>query len=66
MQFSEKIYTARKIKYDIEEMNDSIKESSKNNRQNHISYYSQIREDEIAERFEYLEKWIEHKKNSKK
>ena len=65
VQFSEKIYTARKIKYDIEELNDSIKEFSKNGKQNPINSYNHERENEIDEKFDYLDKWIEYKKNSK-
>lgn len=64
VEYSEKIYTATKIKYEYKQFEDSIREYSKKANEKSINSYNEDEEDRKSKAFEYLNDWIEHEKNS--
>ena len=65
VEYSEKIYTATKIRYDYQQSEDSIREYSKRATNKYISPYNEYEEERNNKKFEYLNKWIEHEKKQK-
>lgn len=66
VEYSEKIYTATKIKYTYQQCEDSIREYSKKANSKDISSYNEYEEEQNNKKFEYLNNWIEHEKRQKK
>lgn len=67
VEYSEKIYTATKIKYDYQQVEDSIREYSKNGRSKYINSYNAYEDEKNEKKLDYLIDWIENeRKNSTK
>ena len=65
VEYSEKIYTATKIKYDYQQSDDSIREFSKSKTDKYINSFNEHEEERNNKKFEYLNNWIEHEKKQK-
>ena len=65
IKYSEKIFTAKKIKYDYEQFNDAIREYSNNDNYKYISSYNEYEDERNEQLFEYLNNWIDHEKKKK-
>lgn len=65
-KYSEKIYTATKIKYEYQQVNDSIRDYSQNERSKYINSYNEYEDEKKEAKFEYLNNWIKNEiaKNS--
>lgn len=59
VKYSEKIYTATKIKYAYQQVEDAIREYSKRKKDEYISSYNEYEEKKNQEKFDYLNDWIE-------
>lgn len=59
---SEKIYTTTKIKYEYQQVNDSIREYSQNGRSKYINSYNEYEDEKKEAEFEYLDNWIENER----
>lgn len=66
VEYSEKIYAATKIKYNFKQVEDSIREYSKNRRNEYINSYNEYEQEKNEKKFEYLNDWIESEKKHKK
>lgn len=67
LKYSEKIYTATKIKYNYQQVKDSIREYSKKEKTKYINSYNRYEDEKNEKKFDYLNDWIENeKKNSSK
>lgn len=64
VEYSEKIYTATKIKYNYQQVEDSIREYSKNEKSKYISSYNEYENEKNEKKFEYLNDWIENKREN--
>ena len=62
VEYSEKIYTATKIKYIYQQVEDSIREYSTKNNGKHIDFYDAYESKEKKKKFEYLNNWIENER----
>ena len=62
VEFSEKIYSATKIKYSYEQVEDSIREYSKMKKEKYINSYNEDEEEKNIMKFEYLYKWIKNER----
>lgn len=60
VEYSEKIYCATKIKYDFEQVEDSIRKYSKNEKRHEINSYNADEDEKNQKKFEYLNSWLEH------
>lgn len=58
VEYSEKIYAATKIKYDYQQIKDSIREYSKNGKSKYISSYNEYENEKNEKKFDYLNDWI--------
>ena len=65
VEYSEKIYTATKIKYDYQQSEDSIREFSKKATDKYINSFNEHEEERNNKKFEYLNNWIDHEKKQK-
>lgn len=65
VEYSEKIYAATKIKYDYRQVEDSIREYSKNSKGKYISSYNESEDEKNEKKFEYLNAWIENERENK-
>ena len=63
IEYSEKIYSATKIKYDYYQVEDSIQEYSKSSKSDCISPCNEYENEKNEKKFEYLNNWIENKKS---
>lgn len=64
VEYSEKIYTATKIKYDYQQVEDSIREYSKNSKGKYISSYNEYENEKNEKKFEYLNEWIKNERET--
>ncbi len=64
VEYSEKIYVATKIKYNYQQVEDSIREYSKNGKSNYISSYNEYEDEKNEKKFDYLNDWIENERKS--
>lgn len=64
VEYSEKIYTATKIKYNYQQVEDSIREYSKNGKSNYISSYNEYEDEKKEKKFHYLNGWIENERKN--
>lgn len=62
VEYSEKIYAATKIKYNYQQVEDSIREYSKNGKSKYISSYNEYEDEKNEKKFEYLNDWIENER----
>lgn len=62
VEYSEKIYTATKINYAYQQVEDSIREYSKNGKSRYISSYNEHEDEKNEKKFEYLDDWIENER----
>lgn len=60
IEYSEKIYNATKIKYVYQQVEDSIREYSKNRK--YISSFNEHEDEKHEKKFEYLNNWIENER----
>ena len=60
VEYSERIYTATKIKYNYQQVKDSIREYAKKSTGKSISSYNEDEDEENNKKFEYLNDWIEY------
>lgn len=65
VEYSEKIYAATKIKYVYQQVEDSIREYSKNGKNKYINSYNEYEEEKNEKKFKYLNDWIENERNKK-
>lgn len=65
IEYSEKIYAATKIKYDYQQVEDSIREYCKNGKSKYINSYNEYEDEKNEKKFEYLNNWIEHERQSR-
>lgn len=66
VKYSEKIFTATKIKYDYKQFEDSIREYSKSGNNKYINSHNQDEDDKKQKQFEYLNNWIDHERTLNK
>ncbi len=66
VEYSEKIYTATKIKYVYQQVEDSIREYSKKGNSKYINSYNKYEDEKNEKKFEYLNNWIENERNRKR
>ena len=64
MKYSEKIYEAKKIKYDYYQVEDSIREYSKNEKGKYINSYNEYENKQNKNKFEYLNDWIKNEREN--
>ena len=64
VEYSEKIYAATKIKYAYQQVEDSIQEYSKNRKNKYIDSYNEYENEKNEKKFEYLNDWIENKREN--
>lgn len=64
VEYSEKIYAATKIKYAYQQVEDSIQEYSKNGKNKYIDSYNEYENEKNEKKFEYLNDWIENKREN--
>ncbi len=64
VEYSEKIYAATKIKYDYQQVEDSIQEYSKNGKSKYLNSYNEYENEKNEKKFEYLDDWIENKRKN--
>lgn len=64
VEYSEKIYAATKIKYAYQQVEDSIQEYSENGKNKYISSYNEYENERNEKKFEYLNDWIENKREN--
>lgn len=64
VEYSEKIYAATKIKYAYQQVEDSIQEYSKNGKSKYISSFNEYEDEKNEKKFEYLNDWIENKREN--
>ena len=64
VEYSEKIYAATKVKYAYEQVEDSIQEYSKNRKSKYISSYNEYEDEKNKKKFEYLNDWIENRREN--
>ena len=62
VEYSEKIYAATKIKYNYQQVEDSIREYSKNGKSKYISSYNEYEDEKNEKKFDYLNDWIENER----
>ena len=62
VEYSEKIYTATKIKYVYQQVEDSIREYSKKENSKYINSYNEYEDEKNEKKFEYLNNWIENER----
>lgn len=62
VEYSEKIYTATKIKYVYQQVEDSIREYSKKGNSKYINSYNEYEDEKNERKFEYLNNWIENER----
>ncbi len=60
VEYSERIYTATKIKYNYQQVKDSIREYAKKSTGKSISSYNEDEDEKNNKKFEYLDDWIEY------
>ena len=65
IKYSSKIYTASKITYKIEKVIDSIDEYVKKGTRE-INTYNEYKEEEMEEKLEYFENWVQYRKEQMK
>ncbi len=65
IKYSSKIYTASKITYKTEEVKDSIDEYVKKGTRE-INTYNEYKEEEMEEKLEYFENWVQYRKEQMK
>ena len=65
VEYSEKIYVAKKIKYDYQQVEDSILEYSRSDKSKYINSYNEHEDEKNEKIFKYLSDWIEHVKKGK-
>lgn len=66
IEFSEKIYTATKIKYVYQQVEDSIREYSKSENYQNVNSCNEYEDEKKEEKFEYLNRWIDNERENKK
>lgn len=66
IEYSEKIYAATKIKYVYQEVEDSIREYSRNGKSKYINLYNEYEDEKKEKKFEYLNSWIEEERKQNK
>lgn len=64
VKYSEKIYTATKIKYTYQQVEDSIREYSKSGKSKNINSFNEYEDEKNDKKFDYLEQWIQNERNS--
>lgn len=64
VKFSEKIYTATKIKYECHQVEDSIREYARNGKDRYISSYNEREYEDKEGKVKYLAEWICNEKNN--
>ncbi|MDO5149083.1 MAG: RES family NAD+ phosphorylase, partial [Oscillospiraceae bacterium] len=62
VEYSEKIFTATKIKYDYQQVEDAIREYSRNGEYKYINSYNENENRRNEEKIDYLYDWIENEK----
>ena len=62
VEFSEKIYEATKIKYAYKQVEDSIREYSKNEKSQYINPCNEYENEKNKKKFEYLNDWIKNER----
>lgn len=65
VKYSEKIYCATKIKYDFEQVEDSIRKYSKNEKRKEINAYNADEDEKNQKEIEYLDSWIKYEEQKK-
>jgi hypothetical protein len=60
IEYSERIYTATKIKYNYQQVKDSIREYAKKSTGKYIGSYNEYEDEKNNKKFEYLNDWIEN------
>jgi lysophospholipase L1-like esterase len=60
VEYSERIYTATKIKYNYQQVEDSIREYAKKSTGKYINSYNEYEDEKNNKKFEYLNDWIEN------
>lgn len=60
VEYSEKIYAATKIKYNYQQVEDSIREYAKKSAGKSINSYNEEEEEKNNKKFEHLNDWIEY------
>lgn len=63
-QYSEKIYTATKIKYDYIQVEDAIREYAKNGKRKYINSYNSDEEEKNDKILDYLNDWIKNEEHT--
>lgn len=66
VEYSEKIYTATKIKYVYQQVEDSIREYSKKGNSKYINSYNEYEDEKNEKKFEYLNNWIKNERQKEK
>lgn len=64
VEYSEKIYAATKIKYDYRQVEDSIREYSRNGKSKDINSYNEYEDEKKEKKFDYLNDWIENEREN--
>lgn len=64
IKYSEKIYTATKIKYNYQQVKDSIREYSMKEKTKYINSYNMYEDEKNEKKFDYLNDWIENEKKT--
>ena len=64
VKYSEKIYTATKIKYDYQQVDDDIREYARNGKSKYINPYNEHEEEKRKQEFDYLEDWIKNEEKT--
>ena len=62
VEYSEKIYTATKIKYVYQQVEDAIREYSKKENSRYIGSYNEYEDEKNKKKFEYLNNWIDNER----